>query len=250
MSYLVWFGTVLDTWPSRDKAPLTNINATYICQCLEVTVQGFVKHWNSKITIELEDFPLQSNNRTDFRLAPSQWQTSLQNNPVSHWLGANIESALFSGSVIWRAPYQQRSPGACQISERYDHYNIQSHGPKFTIFGGKTSYRLVFRSPGYFLNSRVPILIYGINGKSSSSRCPCTWPVMLRQWQSLKLIKVLSLICGLHKNIAKLNPCWLIDSNFQFCLAGITATNHLEAMPENSCKMSWILRRIFLKKLC
>ena len=28
------------------------------------------------------------------RLAPSQWETSLQSNAVSHWLGANLESAL------------------------------------------------------------------------------------------------------------------------------------------------------------
>ena len=31
--------------------------------------------------------------RTDSRLAPSQWETSLQSNGVSHWLGANPESA-------------------------------------------------------------------------------------------------------------------------------------------------------------
>ena len=29
----------------------------------------------------------------DSRLAPSQWETSLQSNAVSHWLGANLESA-------------------------------------------------------------------------------------------------------------------------------------------------------------
>ena len=29
------------------------------------------------------------------RIAPSQWETSLQSNAVSHWLGASIESALF-----------------------------------------------------------------------------------------------------------------------------------------------------------
>ena len=33
-------------------------------------------------------------NRADSRLAPSQWETSLQSNAVSHWLGANLESAL------------------------------------------------------------------------------------------------------------------------------------------------------------
>ena len=33
--------------------------------------------------------------RADSRLAPSQWETSLQSNAVSHWLGANLESALW-----------------------------------------------------------------------------------------------------------------------------------------------------------
>ena len=32
--------------------------------------------------------------RADSRLVPSQWETSLQSNAVSHWLGANLESAL------------------------------------------------------------------------------------------------------------------------------------------------------------
>ena len=32
--------------------------------------------------------------RADSWLAPSQWETSLQSNAVSHWLGANLESAL------------------------------------------------------------------------------------------------------------------------------------------------------------
>ena len=32
--------------------------------------------------------------RPDSRPAPSQWETSLQSNTVSHWLGANLESAL------------------------------------------------------------------------------------------------------------------------------------------------------------
>ena len=33
--------------------------------------------------------------RADCRLAPSQWETSLQSNAVSHWLGANLESILY-----------------------------------------------------------------------------------------------------------------------------------------------------------
>ena len=38
--------------------------------------------------------PVMSRYRADSRLAPSQWETSLQSNAVSHWLGANLESAL------------------------------------------------------------------------------------------------------------------------------------------------------------
>ena len=32
--------------------------------------------------------------RVDSRLAPSQWEMLLQSNAISHWLGANLESAL------------------------------------------------------------------------------------------------------------------------------------------------------------
>ena len=36
----------------------------------------------------------------DSRLAPSQWETLLQSNTVSHWLGASLESALwYMGSL-------------------------------------------------------------------------------------------------------------------------------------------------------
>ena len=32
--------------------------------------------------------------RADSKCAPSQWETSLQSNAVSHWLGTNLDSAL------------------------------------------------------------------------------------------------------------------------------------------------------------
>ena len=32
-------------------------------------------------------------NRADSMFAPSQWETPLQSNAVSHWLGTNLESA-------------------------------------------------------------------------------------------------------------------------------------------------------------
>ena len=41
--------------------------------------------------------------RADSRIALNQWETSLQSNAVSHWLGANLESAmewLFTWSCV------------------------------------------------------------------------------------------------------------------------------------------------------
>ena len=39
--------------------------------------------------------------RADSRLVPSQWETLLQRNTVSHWLGVNLESALDLGLNKW-----------------------------------------------------------------------------------------------------------------------------------------------------
>ena len=39
--------------------------------------------------------------RADSRYVPSQWETSLQSNAVSHWLGANLASALLAGSISY-----------------------------------------------------------------------------------------------------------------------------------------------------
>ena len=37
----------------------------------------------------------------DYRFAPSQWDMSLQSNTVSHWLGANLESARLVPARVW-----------------------------------------------------------------------------------------------------------------------------------------------------
>ena len=41
--------------------------------------------------------------KADSRLAPSQWETSLQSNVVSHWLGANLESALQTADYAFQS---------------------------------------------------------------------------------------------------------------------------------------------------
>ena len=38
--------------------------------------------------------------RADSKFAPSQWETSLQSNDVSHWLGTNLESALICEKLL------------------------------------------------------------------------------------------------------------------------------------------------------
>ena len=44
----------------------------------------------------------------DSKFALSQWETSLQSNTVSHWLGANLESALQYNPVVHLAQKQWR----------------------------------------------------------------------------------------------------------------------------------------------
>ena len=49
------------------------------------------------------------NFKADSRFAPSQWETLLQSNAVSHWLSANLESALefvSSETVHMYIPFQ------------------------------------------------------------------------------------------------------------------------------------------------
>ena len=51
--------------------------------------------------------------RADSRLAPSQWETSLQSNDVSHWLSANLESALLYAVPPSDSDKLNRLLGAC-----------------------------------------------------------------------------------------------------------------------------------------
>ena len=56
--------------------------------------------------------------RAGSRLAPSQWETSLQSNAVSHWLGANLESALRTSSyVLAELGILAGTDPLCQITE-------------------------------------------------------------------------------------------------------------------------------------
>ena len=64
--------------------------------------------------------------RADFRFEPNLWETSLQSNAVSHWLGANLESALGICSVTWRIQIKVYYIQSCHISGQ--NYTIYSDG--------------------------------------------------------------------------------------------------------------------------
>ena len=67
-------------------------HAVYICKAqIGISAVLIPKHLISRSTPTLV-----ANQRADSRFDPSQWKTSLQSNVVSHWLGANLESALQS----------------------------------------------------------------------------------------------------------------------------------------------------------
>ena len=46
----------------------------------------------------------------DSRFAPSQWETALLCNDVSHWLDTNLESALYMWVQPWRVTFWSASP--------------------------------------------------------------------------------------------------------------------------------------------
>ena len=60
--------------------------------------------------------------RADSRLAPSQWETSLLSNAISHWVGANLESDLVS-YVGWGWSHVFRNLPVFKI-EMFLHWNI------------------------------------------------------------------------------------------------------------------------------
>ena len=63
--------------------------------------------------------------RADSRLAPSQWEMSLQRNAVSHWLGANLKSATYC--MLWCV--------CCYLLATYDLYSYYSRGHCITNEG-------------------------------------------------------------------------------------------------------------------
>ena len=64
--------------------------------------------------------------RADSSLGPSQWETALQSNAVSHWLGANLESALITSlrSYLLHGILQSTQFPHCSLTLVLNMYSI------------------------------------------------------------------------------------------------------------------------------
>ena len=70
--------------------------ALYLQECMSWCIIKTVSiESNKNRTVRRCLAPLWWYHRAELRLVPSQWETSLQSNAVSHWMGANLVSALY-----------------------------------------------------------------------------------------------------------------------------------------------------------
>ena len=87
----------LESAASGHQPFITQSGATYISYLN--SLKSFCEKFHNSISPHwLLYFLLEA--RADSRLVPSQWETSLQSNAVSHWLGANLETALEVSQII------------------------------------------------------------------------------------------------------------------------------------------------------
>ena len=105
--------------PIFSSHKISRINTFWTIQCWFIMKEGYnyVRQFGSglfrgieidKLNVRWAHFVGRANynrhvicTRADSKLAPSQWETSLQSNAVSHWLDANLESALCIPLHAW-----------------------------------------------------------------------------------------------------------------------------------------------------
>ena len=89
--------------------------------------------WNSRLFISCQNSTSLNSLTTspistwpvDHR-APTQWETSLQSNAISHWLGANLQSALDHKTQLWNRchTFQIRPKITCNRTFIWPHFDI------------------------------------------------------------------------------------------------------------------------------
>ena len=85
--------------PSPGHKPIISpMNLTKADDCKPITMNHPHKFWTKRASITEHPWNFSlievCRSRADSRFVPSQWETALLCNDVSHWLGANLESAL------------------------------------------------------------------------------------------------------------------------------------------------------------
>ena len=90
-----------------------------ITQC-KTAVTPLLTHWSYchlalSHRFDVTEMVATNNHRAYSGLAPSQWETSLQSNAVSHWLGAILESALNHYKIVAPSafPWLQGQSSTC-----------------------------------------------------------------------------------------------------------------------------------------
>ena len=117
--------------------------------------------------------------RADSQLAPSQWETSLQSNAVSHWLCANLESALrilytfggvaqtaFTGNISMFVPGHSNGPCPRTIEPLYHPDILRSYGWHNSHISNSQHLEGYFDRKMYWISDKVPerFMIHWWNG--------------------------------------------------------------------------------------
>ena len=89
-------------------------------------------------------------NAIDQALKNKQGIYSLNGRTSHRTISCSFEAATQS-LLRWQEPWQQHCRDTCQVSNRYDHYDMQYRGfGTSQRFGGRTFYRLVNRGPDLY----------------------------------------------------------------------------------------------------
>ena len=100
-----------------------------VCSCLPLCQWSV--HWHKTRHVRAWA-PQPRTPRVDSKFAPSQWETSLQSNAVSHRLGANLEPALTPlprGCLYWLANkvHKGKAPSAVFWVQRLSEVHAITH---------------------------------------------------------------------------------------------------------------------------
>ena len=120
------------------------------CKIYSKSIQK-VLQWFCKISELISCYDEYSIHRADSRLAPSQREMSLQSNGISHWLGANLKSALrYHSSSLWHTQLAGIDISHCQMTSE----NV-SWASKFSQSFILISIQSVFKKVKYCVSGKL-----------------------------------------------------------------------------------------------